>query len=153
MTTTTITPNRAALAVIATLGAVLTPGTALAGHESVRTIITKGTDPHLLIGEATVTNLGEGKERWSQFMNSEQSLRGPTAGLSVCDYQGGWRIDNPDGSHVRTNYTRYHEGCSYAGYFESTATAGTYLENKRFTSMWKSDYTNGRYTTYGSFSD
>lgn len=151
--TTTLTPNKAALALVATLGAVLTPGTAFAGHESVRTTITRGLDPHLLIGEATVQNVSGGKERWSQFVNSEQSLRGPSAGLSVCNYQGAWKIQDPDGTYRRTNYTAFHGGCSYAGFFESTATAGTYVENKRFTSMWKSDYTNGRYTTYGSFSD
>ncbi|HEX2578088.1 MAG TPA: hypothetical protein VHK88_17195 [Aquihabitans sp.] len=144
---------RAAVASTAALAVALTPAAALAGHESVRTTITKGLDPHLLIGEANVTNLGGGMERWDDFYNSEQSLRGPSAGLSVCNYQGGWKISNPDGTHFDTNYTRFHGGCSYAGYFHSTATDGDYVENKRFTSIWKSDYTNGSYTTIGSFSD
>jgi hypothetical protein len=124
-----------------------------AGHESVRTTVTKGLDPHLMIGEAWMRNRSGGTEQWDDFYTSEQSLRGPTAGLSVCDYQGGWRIENPDGSLYKTNYTAFHKGCSYAGYFQSTATAGTYAENKRFTALWKSDHTGGRYKTLGSMSD
>ena len=52
-----------------------------------------------------------------------------------------------------TRYTAFHPGCSYTGYYQSTATAGTYPENKRFTALWKSDYTNGVYTASGSMSD
>ncbi len=54
---------------------------------------------------------------------------------------GGWRIQNPDGSLLDTRYTAFHAGCSYTGFYQSTATAGTYAENKRFTALWKSDYT------------
>lgn len=149
----TLTPARAVAASAAVLAVALTPGVAFAGYEHVQTTITKGLDPHLLIGEADVANAGNGWENWDNFTNSEQSLRGPSAGLSVCNYQGGWKIYNPDGSYLQTNYTAYHGGCSYAGYFHSSATDGTYAENKRFTSIWKSDYTNGDYTAIGSFSD
>ena len=149
----TFTPARVVAASAAALTVALTPGVAFAGYEFVQTTITKGLDPHLLTGEAYVANAGNGLENWDRFANGEQSLRGPTAGLSVCNYQGGWKIYNPDGSYLQTNYTAYHGGCSYAGYFRSTATDGTYAENKRFTSIWKSDYTNGNYTTIGSFSD
>lgn len=154
--TTRSTPFRPARAFAASAAAglvVLAPVTAGAGKENVQKTITKGADPHLLIGEAWMKNLSNGQEQWDDFYTSEQSLRGPTAGLSVCNYQGGWRIQNPDGSVAGTNYTAYHSGCSYAGYFQSTATAGTYAENKRFTALWKSDYTNGSYTTIGAMSD
>ena len=145
--------GRALLVASGSALAIAVPDVAVAGHENVQKTITQGVDPHLLIGEADVANIGDGKEKWTNFYNSEQSLRGPSAGLSVCNYQGGWRVYNPDGSYSHTNYTSHHSGCSYAGYFHSTATDGEYAENKRFTSIWKSNYTGGDYTAIGSFSD
>ena len=149
----TLSPIRAFTAAAAAGLVVLAPVAAEAGHESVRKTITRGLDPHLLIGEAWMTNLPGNQERWDDFYTSEQSLRGPSAGWSVCNYQGGWRIQNPNGTLFDTRYTAYHGGCSYVGFYQSTATAGTYVENKRFTALWKSDYTNGSYTTIGSMSD
>jgi hypothetical protein len=149
----TLTPARAFAASAVAGLAVLAPVAAHAGKEHVQKQITKGIDPHLLIGEAWMQNLSNGQERWDDFYTSEQSLRGPSAGWSVCNYQGGWKIQNPDGSVLDTRYTAFHAGCSYVGYYQSTATAGTYAENKRFTAMWKSDYTNGTYTNIGSMSD
>ena len=152
-TATSLSPARAFAASAAAGLVVLAPVAAHAGKEHVQKSITKGLDPHLLVGEAWMQNLGNGNEKWDDFYTSEQSLRGPSAGLSVCNYQGGWKIQNPDGSLFDTRYTAYHGGCSYTGYYQSTATAGTYPENKRFTALWKSDYTNGSYTAIGSMSD
>ena len=149
----TLGPARAFAASAAAGLIVLAPVAAHAGKEHVQKQITKGTDPHLLIGEAWMQNLSNGQEKWDDFYTSEASLLGPTSGWSVCNYQGGWKIQNPDGTLFDTRYTAYHAGCSYTGYYQSTATAGTYPENKRFTAMWKSDYTNGSYTTIGSMSD
>lgn len=149
----TITPARAFAASALASAVLLAPVVADAGKENVQKTILKGTDPHLLIGEAWVINTSDGREKWDDFYTSELSFVGPAGGWSVCNYQGGWRIQNPDGSLLDTRYTAFHAGCSYTGFYQSTATAGTYAENKRFTALWKSDYTNGSYTAIGSMSD
>lgn len=108
-----ITPGRAFAASVLASAVLLAPAVANAGHENVQKTITKGTDPHLIIGEAWVKNLSDGRESWDDFSTSEQSLVGPAAGWSVCNYQGGWRIQNPDGSP--TAPTRRSDRCRTSG--------------------------------------
>lgn len=89
---------------------------------------------HFLAFEGEAHNESGGTEYWSAFSLSETPI--PIEWMTVCDYQGAIAIANPDGTHVKTNKTAFHSGCSMQGAFPSNATTGSYAENKRFTGRW-----------------
>jgi hypothetical protein len=108
----------------------------------------------LLQGFGKATNVSSSTERWCDF-RTEEEYAGPKVWTpQVCDYQGAIYVYNPDGSYAEKSHTSsYHQGCSWGGWFYHDPLDGTYAENKRFTTKWKSDATNMNWQTIGTLVD
>ena len=105
---------------------------------------------HVLKGAGKATNLANNTEQWCDFFTQEQG----EFLFDVCDYQGAIWVYNPDGSYTGTNsVSSYHSGCSLGGWFYYDNLEGSYAENKRFNTKWKSEITNYNWTSIGTLVD
>lgn len=107
---------------------------------------------HHLQGSARVSNVSGGRERWCDIRTYEGG--GSSIWPNVCDYQGFVGVYNPDGSSAnRSHMSSFHSGCSIAGWFYHDPLEDVYAEDKRFTTKWRSDATNGDWQTIGTLVD
>jgi hypothetical protein len=98
---------------------------------------------HQVMAEGHEDEYGTSQEYWWGFKTGEVPYPMPPW-QTVCNYQGQFITEHPDGSWAETNTSSFHSGCSWSGWFDfHSMNDRWYAENKRFKGKWTSNQTGG----------
>lgn len=105
----------------------------------------------IAVGSGYASNLPADRERWCDLRTLGSRIVPP---YLVCNYSGWIIVKNPDGSSANRQSLKSYNGCTVAlGWFFHDELEDVYVENKRFTTKWKSDQTNQNWNVIGTLVD